>query len=167
MKNKLIALVLVFVLISVQLPAQDESPNPQPASVWVAACVVVFAGAMAIGTAVVIRNCKPKYYCMKDSEGTHFIGTATKKERQINGWVVVSGPYDTPDAGTNNCPPPATNSVAFSESIESIIHIQESTNLVDWVTLASFQDDPGNFSYQHTNTTSSKAFYRAMIQSIQ
>jgi hypothetical protein len=170
MKKSLLPKVVTFAVIasllalSYQQTRADGDPEPQPAHPFLAACVVIFAGVMVVGTAVVIRNCKPKYWCLKDKEGTHWVGTATKKECQISGWTVVGGPYESVAAGTNNCPPPATNSVTMNiPAPDSFLQLQESTNLIHWTTIQEQWDDASKFKFEHTNTMDRAAYYRVLI----
>jgi hypothetical protein len=161
--QKATALLLVAALTSVTIQRTKAEPEPQPASPFLAACVVIFAGVMVGGTAVIIRVCKPKYWCLKDKEGTHWVGTATKKECQVNGWSMVGGPYESVEAGSTNCPPATNNITMNMPPPDSLLLLQESTDMLAWRTVQEQLDDPTNFKFEHTNTTDRTAYYRVLI----
>lgn len=166
MKLKVLTYLTIVCLLasSVRIPAEpDPVEDPQPA--WILACFVVGAGVLAgVGIYVVTKSCNPKYYCMKDSDGKYWVGTATKKEREVNDWVIVSGPYDSVAQGTNNCPPPPGQMTLQMEPPDWTIRVQESTNLLDWVTIHETRDDPFNLNFTFfptNNNAPGPVFYRA------
>ena len=161
------ALCLALVAIPI------ESPK---ANIIAGICLMGITVIVAGGVVIMIKQCKPKYYClwdMMDPAKGHWIGTATRSELIANDWAVASGPYNTVAEAGVHCPPP-TNAPSIKVSnvvsggvgtysyTPSWIHIEESTNLVDWVEVAMFADDPTNFSWSKTNSSSIPcAYYRA------
>jgi hypothetical protein len=128
--------------------------------------ICLIGGAVIAGGAVVflIKTCKPKYYCLRNEDGDYFVSNATKREREVEGWVIVSGPYNSAEAATTNChkpPPSALTMVSLVYTPAIPIKIWKSTNLVDWVLRDQISDDPAHFSWSETNTLGSACFYRA------
>lgn len=141
-------------------------------SAVLAVCLIgaaVIAGATIIFT---VKTCKPKYYCMKDSDGNYFSSNATKKDRIVNDWVIISGPYSSAESAAANCHKPAATGLVMMAALESgdqvyipevPIKIWKSHNLVSWVLRDTIIDDPSNFSWSETNAISDhfQMFYRA------
>jgi hypothetical protein len=169
---------LALVTSQVRIKAEPD-PEPQPAAAaW---CVVLFGGAMLIGTVIIIRNCKPKYFCLEDHSEQppkRWVGQASAKEASIEGWKVVSGPYNTPEEALGNCPN-FTNEVqsASSASItapgeigimnvgDREIFFEKSYDLTNWFSIGSIIDDPSNFAFYYTNAPGeSNAFFRAYLR---
>lgn len=173
------AITLCAVLVVAPLNNTDAVPTGAPPAdsdlYWIPVCVI---GAAVVAGAVVtwmMKSCKPKYYCVQDSDGNTFPSNATKTERAVNEWKVKSGPYASVEEATAVCPP-KTNSLSAFVAIASMsettaledevlipsepISIWKSTNLVHWVKVASLMDDPYSFSWSETNALDSHAFYR-------
>lgn len=157
-------LVLAAALIAMPLESRaDEEPPPQDFSA-IAACVVLAAVAAVGAVYIISRGCKPKYYWIMDNDEPpkFWVGTATRKERDINDWKFIGGPYDKPGDAPGIHPDP-TNRVESVISAPVHIQIQESTNLVTWTTAHSEFSDLEDFSYALTNTGVGQKFYRGVI----
>ena len=166
MKTKLLTFCVITCLLASQVRLHSEpEPDLEPQAAWVAACFLVGAGILAgVGIYLVVKSCKPKYWCIKDRDGNHFVSTATKNEVAINDWSIVSGPYESVTQGTNNCPPPQPLPIiAFSQPLDWTIRVQESPDLINWTTIYETRDDPQNlnFTIYPTNLSAARMFYRA------
>jgi len=120
-----------------------------------AICIVIVVGT---GTAAVIwiMSCGPKYYCVYDPEvDQQWCRAMSKADRQLDNLKVVSGPYK--DASRCNIPCSKMPTNSFSPPI--MIHIQKSTNLVNWIECASFEADPECFEWSDKISASS-CYYR-------
>lgn len=173
LKNKhywLATALLSTCLVATQMRTirADDSPPIQETAA-LAICLILFAAAGIGGTVIVIRSCAPKYYCLKDESETppkYWVGTATKKEVEINEWTVVSGPYKTPGEVTN-CPPVsvAMRANSWEWEIESEIFFEKSYDLENWIPIGSTIEDISNFSFSYTNETAdASCYFRAYIQ---
>jgi len=187
--NRLISSILcvVMLLLSLQISRADgptipnDPGDPQPAAVVLYICVV--GGVALLGGFVYykVKSCKPKYYCVRDLDGNVFSSNATKTERAVNDWVVVSGPYDSAEAAAKVCPPatnqpPAklstdlkkTSSDGASSLVDEVyiptmpMTVWYSTNLTDWSVRDRIEDDPSHFSWIDTNEVSRtvQGFYK-------
>lgn len=148
--KKLVAIALIIVLLPFDLPAPEPPPPPQE---WVlAACMVAFAGAAAAGVYIVAQKCKPKYYWMTDDEQPpkFWVGTATKKQCEVEGWRRIGGPYDRPEDAPQQHPNP-TNVVNLTANAPTIIKVHASTNGTDWNVVHEFSGDMEDFGYFPTN----------------
>ncbi len=164
---KTIALTLCAALVAAPLHLhavpKDETPV-EPQAHLLAICLVGAAAAAGAAVVWMMKTCKPKYYCVQDNEGNRFSSNATKRERQVEGWKVVSGPYSSAEAAAIACPP-MTNAPAFTEQpTPSLpIRIYKSKDLgLTWNQVALINDDPMHFSWAETNSASdATALYRA------
>lgn len=153
------------------LPKHEAKPN-----MVAGICLVAFATVVIGGVVVTVRQCKPKFFCiwdMMDPSKGYWVASVTRRDLIANDWAVASGPYDTAEAAKVTCPPPTNapsnmiTSMAvgggwLANFVPQWIHIEESTNGVDWVEVAVFADDPTNFSWSKTNSSAmTTAFYRA------
>lgn len=149
--KKLVTIVLLIALLPLDLPA-PEPPPPPPDDWALAACLVAVAGAAAAGVYIIAQKCKPKYYWMTDDEQPpkFWVGIATRKECQINGWRRIGGPYNQPQDAPPQHPDP-TNVVNIVASAPVTIKVHASTNGSHWDVVHEFSGDMEDFGYFPTN----------------
>jgi len=137
--KKFISIILGASLLAA--PIQSSRAQLAPA---ICIIVVVSAGTAAV---IWIMTCGPKYYCVYDHESNHqWCRTLARGEAQSEGWTIISGPYKDAELCNTNCPVKGlTNSIA--SSISTTIHVEKSTNLVDWAECAAFTADPECFEW--------------------
>lgn len=153
MKNRLVTtLTLVIALVAIPLQSPADPPPPQDGEqLWLAACVVAFAGVAVGGVYIISRRCEPKYYWIMDKEQppNFWVGTANTKECQINGWIRIGGPYrkaaDAPPVH-----PDPTNRATISFNAPVTINVQ-SFSTGQWETIYRFTGDEEDFAYFPTN----------------
>lgn len=149
---------LIWVMLALPIRAEgpiSASDPSQPQKSWVAVCVVAFAGLAVAGIYIVAKRCQTKYYwLMDDDEPPKFwVGTATDKQCEIEGWKKIGGPYDRPEDAPAQHPDP-TNRVtrAFSEPLN--MAVQSSTDGHNWTTVYTETCDMEDFGYFPTNEVS-------------
>jgi len=147
------AITLLLIALLVALPIQikaDEEPPPQD---WALIACAVAVVAVAVGAIYVIsKKCAPKYYWLWDGEtptGT-WVGTATDKQCQIEGWKKISGPYDKPGDAPPTCPN-LTNRVNKAVSAPITISTQTSQDGANWTTVDVQHVDMEDYAYFPTN----------------
>ena len=152
---KTITAILCAVLVA--LPIQRPQAQLAPA-----VCIVLFAAAAVGGVCVMISNCRPKYYCCQDSEtGQHWCRVLTRGEAAAADLKVLSGPYNDASLCNTAC----SNTVATVAGLYgTIIHIEKSTNLVNWIEAAAFDGNPNDFYWSETNKIQSAFFYRVRVE---
>lgn len=153
-------LIAAIVAIPVQRAIPQEKP---PEKDWLLAlCVVAVAGAAATAVYIASRSCKPKYYWLCDGEQPpkYWVGTATKKECEINGWRRVGGPYDKP----GDAPPqPPSTLLSYTEEPPGPsmrIKVHESSDMQHWTVIHEAVCPTEDFAYFPTNTAKAQMFYR-------
>lgn len=133
-------------------------------------CLIIFAVVVGGMVVVTVKSCGPKWYCLHDPEAnTTWSQQTTTRAAAINGYKIVGGPYDTETVCRSSCKdnnddPHKPQGLVALQNLE--IYLQKSTNLVDWVTVATVTDDGYNgFEQSFTNSMSeATVFYRAMEQ---
>jgi len=171
MKTKLTSAILTGLMLAYPINRSwsDDSITPGPdvpdqdIHPVAGACVVAFIGIAAIGIYVASKSCQPKYYWMMDDDKPprFWVGTATRKECQINGWKKIGGPYVRPEDAPVIHPDP-TNRVDEIVSAPVNIYVESSTNLVDWQTVHDSYCDPEDFIYT-PSTNQQSGFFRLRI----
>lgn len=176
MKNKTLNLIVSAILGAVitALPVCANPPlhskhdsggtddNPQEVSAVICVVAAVVVTAAVVGIVIVSKKCQPKYYWLMDSEQppNFWVGTATKKECEINDWKRIGGPYNRPeDAPVEH--PPATNRVDELAPVPLHIAVEASTNLTDWTTVSESYCDLEDFAYTPTNRNA--GFFRLRV----
>ena len=164
-------ITFIVILSLIAMPVQESK-----GSIVAGICLIAVVTVMVGGVVVTVKQCKPKFFCiwdMMDISKGYWVQSVTRRELIANDWAVASGPYETVTAAKANCPPPTNAPVSLTSSMvvggggvagyaPAYIHIEKSTNLVDWVEVATFIDDPTNFSWSCTNSIAEPtAFYRA------
>jgi hypothetical protein len=149
MKNKLLCLALIALFTLPLKAGDDPAPDPQP--MWLPACIVAAVGLAAVGIVVLVKSCEPKYYWLMDDDQPpkFWVGAATRKECQINGWKRIGGPYNRPQDAPTQHPDP-TNVVVSAVSLQTIT-VHASTNMTDWSVVHREVTDPEDFAYFPTN----------------
>jgi hypothetical protein len=150
--KKLITLVLCAVLFMAPI---EEAKAPTLAAV----CLVLIAVGAVVGVAVIVRSCRPRYYCVSDDEtGQQWCRLMDKGDLIRPTLRILSGPYKDAKKCELIC---ATNVVAEIDPEMFTLHLEKSTNLVDWVECAQLQTD-GAFEWSETNTVDAPfCYYRA------
>ncbi len=147
----LIAILLVALMV---MPLNaDFTPTPTPdQDTWVALCLVAAAG-VAVGIVyIAAKRCKPRYYWLLNPEnGDIWLGTCSKKQKEIEGWEKIGGPYvsiqDAPPVH-----PSITNRV--NDIIAEPIHnftVEQSTDNQNWIVCFSATNTIEEFIYFPTN----------------
>ena len=170
MKRKLtsVALAAMMLVYPVNRSWSDDGITPGPGvpdqNIYpvAGACIVAFIGLAAIGLYVATKSCQPKYYWLMDDDKPprFWVGTATRKECQINGWKKIGGPYNRPEDAPPVHPDP-TNRVDEVVSAPMNISVESSTNGVNWQTVQQSLCDPEDHVYFPTNTGA--AFFRIKL----
>lgn len=155
MKTELTAMTLATALAALPFnsPAPEPDPDPQPTALaW---CVVACVGVAVTAIIITAKRCEPKYYWLMDNERppNFWVGTATKKECEIQEWTRIGGPYNGPEDAPYPHPDPTNRVDSVVSAPVSMIAVETSTNLVDWVTIhESANTDLDDFIYSPTNT---------------
>jgi len=167
--KKLVSIGLCATLLASEMETSKARANPV-----MGICIVAAVTLAATGIVVIIRSCRPKYYCLCDpseSPAKYWAAAASRREIIVNEWLVMKGPFASL-AEAKPCPPP-TNGVSAAkssiikngntgDSTLQYIHIEKSANLVDWVEQAVFVDFPDNMMWSQTNSFAEPtAYYRA------
>jgi len=150
---KLVAVVTAAALLvsSVRLNADDDPP-PQNVGMLLP-CIVAGVAVVAVATVVIIvKRCSPKYYCMRDDENppNYFVGNATKKECQINGWTRINGPYDSA-ADVPPCDSHTVTNIQQQASAPLHITVEQSADLNRWSVAGTSFCDLDDFYFDPTN----------------
>lgn len=158
----LIALMAVMP-ITTGAENQPQPPKPgDPQELWLAVCLVAFAGVAVGGIYVVSKRCQPKYYWLMDDDTPpkFWVGCPTKKECAVNNWIRIGGPYTRMEDAPAVHPNP-TNRVNDLVGPVMKIAVQSSTNMVDWTTVYEENTEMEEFIYWPTNQVS--GMYRLMV----
>jgi len=159
---KLIALLLCAALLAVPLNHTNAVPTTPPKESEIhMAVILIIGGAITVGGWVVykVAGCRPKYYCVRDADGNQFPSNASRTERALNEWEVVSGPYSSAAAAAAGCAAGTPQAPPIIPSVT--MKVQRSRDLVSWELAATIQDDPDHFTWSETNSASVPAmFYR-------
>ena len=149
MKKKLTVLTLSALIAA--NPSFCDAPPPPPQETWLALCVVAVAGLAVTTIYIVSKRCQPKYYWLMDNNvpPTYWVGTATRKECEINEWKRIGGPYNRPQDAPMDHPDP-TNRVETASSAPLKIATQ-SFNGTNWITVDQQVCDLDDFIYFPTN----------------
>ncbi len=147
----LLALLVAILPINIQA---DPAPPPQQSEWAVAVCIMVGVGLAVTGIMIVSKRCQPKYYWLMDDDQppTFWVGTATRKECQIQGWKKIGGPYDRPGDAPPIHPDPTNRVNEASSAMVLKISVQTSQDMVSWTTVHSEVSDIEDFVYYPTNT---------------
>lgn len=136
------------------------------------ACIVLAVG-MTAGVAVVyIKVCEPKYYCVTNRDQPYPMGKKWVKQLKYRGQasaedlLVLGGPWTDYELAVMTCHT-NTNTVSISMDLagDGLVHIERSTNLVNWQEVGAVPGDENGFEYWETNAALSGQafFYRARI----
>jgi len=150
---------LVLMIALIVAPIRESR-----ASVVAGVCLIIIVAVVATGVSVKVKACGPKWYCV-EKDGSKFSAPMTRREIAMNEWVVLCGPYDTRAKLLDACTPCYESSTAPQQSNLSFpvtVHIETSTNLINWTEIASQEVDPDNFEFDFTNSVSqATCYYRA------
>ena len=157
----LVSLLLCAALIAVPVMQTTATIKDPPPTEIHFAFVCIMGAASLLGGYVVykIKSCRPKYYCLKDQDGNRFASNASRTERALNEWDIVSGPYNSAEACAAAC---STNTAVVSVNVPFVpMRVMSSSNLVNWTEVALIYDDPDHFEWSATNSAAMPAmFYR-------
>lgn len=151
MKRKFLTAALVGALITIPMQSALSDAPPPEDDFWLAACIVAVAGLAVTAVYIVSKKCEPKYYWLMDGDNppNFWVGTATRKECEVQGWHRIGGPYTKPsDAPVQH--PASTNRV--ENIVGPVVNIGvESLSGTNWTTVYQTQSELEDFIYWPTN----------------
>lgn len=170
MKSKtmrtLTTLLLIAVMLVLPMRIQAKEPPPPPDEWTVVVCAVIGVGLVVTGIWLLNKKCTPKYYWFWDGEPGNppntWVGTCTERERKINGWRKIGGPYAKPEDAPP-LPPPITNVVSEIEG--PLLHhaVEQSTDGgKSWTTIHEEDSTQEDFGY-FVSPTNQAALFRLRV----
>jgi hypothetical protein len=127
-------------------------------------CIILGATAAGVGACIYVCSCGPKFYCVSDPEQgeVQWCATVTLRDIRINGWQKNGGPWKKHEDCMVNC----TNKVPLAMAYANTIHIETSTDLVNWTEApgSPFPGDPECFDWEGPEITDTRRFYRVYYQ---
>ena len=143
--------------------------SPQPAQsnpLLIGICITAVAAGATAGVAIIVHSCRPRYYCLWDSDNKlKLCRQTTRKAAIISGYDVLLGPFDDDKACqracvTNNIPVPITHEVY----IDPPMFIERSTDLVHWTVAQNITGEvPEALTWGETNRVDRTCFYRVKL----
>jgi len=166
MNNAYKSIITAILCVAILIHSKPEARSSLVGGI----CLIIFATVVAGCVVVTVKSCAPKWYCLNDPEAnTTWSQQTTTRSAAINGYKIVGGPYDTETVCRISCKDNNDNTSRAQKLValqNYEVYLQKSTNLVDWVTVATVTDDGhSGFEQSFTNSiTEATVFYRAMEQ---